>query len=235
MPPEFVDSKRLLFGGRLVPLTEEVGFLESTVEEAADAFCEWQRGIYEPRGLRIVAREVFGALADMLRELLPLTNVETRRFLFTSTRGVWTAFFGNAYRGTDVASIMAVLATNMHRRAVRVTAAPGWESGGGLILEVWSPDPEGGTPKVRSIAFANDGDRIVSEAFGEPLPFEEAQGEEGSNQQAGFNFERLDSYLRYLGVAAYDEEFYAPDKRGVLIEKQGPTASGMKEFPLPSD
>ena len=81
--------------------------LDAPNQDAVEAFGRGQRHIREPRGIEVVARDVSGSLEDMLRELLPPTNVVMRRFLFVSTRSPWTAFFANGCPQSDVETMMS--------------------------------------------------------------------------------------------------------------------------------
>jgi hypothetical protein len=232
MSRNFADPQCLLLGERYAPLTDEIGFANASMPATVEAFCAWQRPIQAARGVQVTCRTVSGSLDALLQHLLPLTNVEERRFLVLPTRAPWTAFFGNAYRGADVASMMRILAEDLQCQTVRLAATSGTRGYGALILEVWTPDPQGGRPNSRSIALADDGGKIRFEAFGEPLEFEEPRLYGRSAVRSRFSFEALRRYLGELGIGAFDESFYAPDGSGCLVEKQGPTAPGLAEFGL---
>lgn len=229
MSHRFAEPDRLLYGERLRPLTTEVGFVAARVTQTVQAFCDWQAPIHARRGVELSARPVSGTLATLLQQLLPLTSVEQRRWLFTPTRGDWTACFGNGRRGGDVVPAMAVLAEDLRCRTVRVTASSSAQTFPSLIMQVWDPGPPGALPKSRSIAFANDGGRITSEAYGDPLPFEDPSSIDA------FSFGTLKRYLSDLGIDAFGRSFYAPGGKGCLVEKRGPTVPGVEEFDLPAD
>jgi hypothetical protein len=165
-----------------------------------EAFCAWQRPIQAARGVQVTCRTVSGSLDALLEQLLPLTIVEERRFLVLPTHAPWTAFFGNAYRGADVASVMRILAEDLQCQTVRLVASSGTRSYGALILEVWTPNPQGGPPGSRSIALADDGGKIRFEAFGEPLDFEDTQQYQHEVVRSRFSFEALRRYLRELDI-----------------------------------
>src|SRR5688572_16192548 len=104
---------KLLLDDKFAPITSEIGFVEADCAAVAREFANWQRNIHEPRGLSIVERSVSGTLEKVLEQLLPLTSVECRRFLFVPTDSRWTAFFDNGYRGTSAMSTVSYLAKQM--------------------------------------------------------------------------------------------------------------------------
>jgi hypothetical protein len=101
------------------------------------------------------------------------------------------------------------------------------------MLGVHDPPDADGHVRRRSLAFANDSGRVVFEAFGEPLAFENLELYERPRKRDRFNFETLEAYLRELGISAFDETFYAHDQVACLVEKHGPQAPQLEEFPLP--
>src|SRR5215217_9059618 len=137
---------RLLFGGRLAPITSTVGFLEAPLDDAVRAFVDWERSVHEPLGTSVTQRPVAGGLEEVLLSLLPLTSVVRRRYLFIPTASPWVAFFDNGHRGTDAFSVMSYLAERLGCRGMRVTAIPDTIEGefrgargqyGGVVLEVY--------------------------------------------------------------------------------------------------
>ena len=49
--------------------------------------------------------------------------------------------------------------------------------------------------------------------------------------EAGY-VDRAERYLAELGIHPFDEDFYAPDSLGFLVERKGPRVPRVREFPL---
>lgn len=232
---------KLLFDDRLAPITSSIGFLETDSLKAVASFVEWQAPLLEPEGRKLEVRPVSGPFEALLRDLLPLTNGERRRYLFVPTRGAWTAFLDNGYDGGDVAGPMAVLSENLRCRGIRITAQPnsirkagGKHRGrfGATILEVYAAKRGDRVRAVRSLAVVNDGGSWRFSQSGEPLPGEHLDRYQAPRLRERFTLELLDEYLRAIGVRAFDETFYAPDGNATLVEKKGPTYPGVRDFQL---
>src|SRR5262245_28318856 len=99
-----------LFGGKLAPITNTIGFIRCDCSRAAQAFFDWQEGIQTKRGVSLIEGKIHGDFESAIRRLLPLTSVERRRYLFVPTRSAWTAFLDNGHQGTDVFSPLSFLA-----------------------------------------------------------------------------------------------------------------------------
>ena len=102
--------KGLLLDDRWAPVTSEMGFLAMEVEQAVRAFVAWQGGLHASRGITVGARPVSGPLEQVLSTLLPLTDAEMQRNLFLPTRGPWTAYLDNDWRGTYASGPMRHMA-----------------------------------------------------------------------------------------------------------------------------
>ncbi len=118
------EMKGLLLEDRWAPVTEEMGFLETSATHAARSFASWLSGLQDERGTAIQVRPVSGSLEHVLSALLPLTSPEPRRHLFIPTRSPWTAFIENSRSGTDASSAMAYMARTLGCRGMRVVAVP---------------------------------------------------------------------------------------------------------------
>lgn len=228
---------KLLFDDSLAPITSTIGFIKATTSEAARAFVEWQRPIQSARSVEILARPAHGKMEHLLLELLPLTSVENRRFLFIPTiGGKWTAFFDNGHKGTDAASAMSVMSRHLKTDTVRVVAVEntiksdvGNAGGryGAIMFELFGVTP-------RSIAVANDGGRWKFVQVGTPLPAENVSAYSYKKIQERFTFDALASLLLSLGLEPFSPDFYRATESSpaILVEKTGPHAPAMKEFSL---
>ncbi|MFL5349254.1 MAG: hypothetical protein ACJ8AT_31020 [Hyalangium sp.] len=234
------EMKGLLLEDRWAPVTEEMGFLELGAEQAAQAFATWEREVMTPRGINVEVLPVTGTLEQALSRLLPLTSGERRRRLFIPTRSAWTAYVADQWTGTDAASPMSAMARRLSIRCLRVVAVPHTRRKnqgvryGAVMLEVYGPEQPGKISNtVRALAAANDGGRWVFEQSGEPFPFEQVEQYQARRLRDRFTFEMLKDYLRHLGLAPFEEDFYMPPGSCAwLIQKTGPFGTIMQEYTL---
>ena len=229
---------KLLLNDRHAPITSEIGFLECDIETAAKAFCLWQNEILEQHGMRVELTDLPGNLDSVLLHLLPLTRPIACRAVFVPTQGRWTAYFDNGARGTDAASSMAVLARRLNCRGLRVVCVPNTMPRhltrdsrgrfGATILECYGSQ----AVPLRTIYAANDGGKWRFGESGDRFPFEEIESYQSKRISNRFTCEILDRYLKHLGVAAFDEAFYATTdlRRSIMIRKLGRLPETMKEI-----
>jgi hypothetical protein len=233
------EMKGLLLEDRWAPVTSTMGFLELGAEQAAQAFATWHREVLTPRGITVEVLPVAGTLEQVLSSLLPLTSGERRRHLFIPTRSAWTAYVSDQWTGTDAASPMSVMARRLGIRCLRVVAVPHTLRGdrgryGAVMLEVYGPEQPGKISNtVRALAAANDGGRWVFDQSGEPFPFEQVERYQARRVRDRFTFEMLKDYLRHLGLAPFEEDFYLPPGSCAwLIQKTGPFGTLLQEYTL---
>lgn len=234
---------KLLFDGKLTPITSEIGFLEADTVKAAKAFVDWQSLVQQKRGVSVKQREVSGNLEEVLQTLLPLTSVERRRFLFVPTATPWVAYFDNGYQGGDPLSIISYLAKQVQARGLRTVAIPNTIEGefktargqyGANIFELYGPQDTDFLNYIRSITLANDGGKWVFAQSGTPLPFEDTSLYKARDVKQRFNFDTLQQYLKNLNLFPFEEDFYLPasNNKAILIEKSGPVNPNLKEYSL---
>ncbi|MBN1205962.1 MAG: hypothetical protein JXB05_13680, partial [Myxococcaceae bacterium] len=105
---------------------------------------------------------------------------------------------------------------------------------GAVMLDVFGPEQPGKLNNyVRALEVANDGGRWVFEQEGEPFPFEQLEQYQARRVRDRFTFEMLKDYLRHLGLAPFEEDFYLPPGTCAwLIQKTGTFAPGHREYTL---
>ncbi|MFL5343607.1 MAG: hypothetical protein ACJ8AT_02380 [Hyalangium sp.] len=234
------EMKGLLLEDRWAPVSSTMGFLELEAEQAAQAFATWQRGLVASDGFTVEVLPVSGTLEQVLSRLLPLTSGERqRRYVFIPTRSAWTAYVNSVWTGTDAASPMSYMARRLSIRCLRVVAVPHPLRGdqgryGAVMLDVFGPEQPGKIHNyVRAIEVANDGGRWVFEQEGEPFPFEQVDQYQACRVRDRFTFEMLKDYLRHLGLAPFEEDFYMPPgTRAWLVQKTGPFTTAGREYTL---
>ncbi|MBN1206421.1 MAG: hypothetical protein JXB05_16035 [Myxococcaceae bacterium] len=235
------EMKGLLLEDRWAPVTSTMGFLELGAEQAAQAFASWQRGLVASDGFTVEVLPVSGTLEQVLSRLLPLTSGERqRRYLFIPTRSAWTAYVNSVWTGTDAASPMSYMARWLSIRCLRVVAVPHTlrkNQGvryGAVMLDVYGPKQPGKLNNyVRALGASNDGGRWVFDQSGEPFAFEQVERYQARRVRDRFTFEMLKDYLRHLGLAPFEEDFYMPPgSRAWLIQKTGPFTTVGREYTL---
>ncbi|KFE68728.1 hypothetical protein [Hyalangium minutum] len=233
------EMKGLLLEDRWAPVTSTMGFLELGAEQAAQAFATWEREVMTPRGITVEVLPVSGTLEQVLSSLLPLNGGETQRHLFIPTRSAWTAYVSSQWTGTDAASPMRSMARRLSIRCLRVVAVPHTLRGdqgryGAVMLDVFGPEQPGKIHNyVRALSASNDGGRWVFDQEGEPFPFEQVEKYQERRVRDRFTFEMLKDYLRHLGLAPFEEDFYMPQGSCAwLIQKTGPFGTMMQEYTL---
>ena len=105
---------------------------------------------------------------------------------------------------------------------------------GAEILEVYRSEWTTMGNMERSICAMNDGGRWFFDTYGEPYCFENTEAYGARRKRDRFTHEMLDSYLRHLGIGAYDEAFYRPGGRcnGFLVSIQGDPFPNQQEYSL---
>lgn len=224
-----------LFHGRLAPITHSMGFIKRPCADVVQGFLDWQRPIQNSRGVSIEVQTIDGNFEYCLKQLLPLTSVERRRFLFLPTKSEWTAFFDNGHQGSDVFTPLSFLAENLKCDAVRSTyisenSKKGWPA---IIFELYGPEEADFLNYKRSISLAFDGKKWSFSDSGEVQYYENTKQYTASSLKERFNFETLDKYLRSIGIMAFDSNYYGlSESPSILVEKFGATAIGLQEFGL---
>ena len=235
-----IAAEELLLADRMAPITSNVGFVEAPAEAVCEAFVDGQRPLLARRDVELTAEAVGGDLEAVLRRLLPLTNVERRRYLFVPTRSRWSAFFDNGHQGTDVFAPVSFLSQEQGWRGLRVLAVPhtyrrdGSGRYGGLALELYGPSPPADEfGHIRSIDLINDGGRWSFGVSGDPLPFEREEAYHARRKTDRFSLDLLAEYLEHLGVHAFDASWYMPPgEQALLVAKHGPASERLREFTL---
>ncbi len=215
------------------PITETFGFIKCDAQKAVRFFVDWEHRVQKSRGVSVVERTVGGGLETVLRTLLPLNSVESRRFLFMPTRSEWIAFLDNGHLGTDDSAI-SYMAEKLRTTSIRATCAPtetpkGWPC---VYLIMYGAKSKNFINEVRTIGASYDGYKWSFDLIGEVQPFEETERYLARRIRDRFTPDMLDRYLQALGISMFDEDFYLPDGTATLVEKIGPIAPNAEEFSL---
>jgi hypothetical protein len=215
-----------LFGDRLAPLTDDIGFVQTGSEQAAHAWAGVLAELQTSSDEACVVRKATGDLEALLKQLPPLAKPDTR-FLFAATRSTWTALFTNGLRGADIQGPMSRLALALGCRTIRATCIanarfrlPDGRAGRRYGATIWTVfTPTGNFPEnvERSVYAANDGGRWRFGAHGNPFAFEDQERYAAERTPQRFPPELLDRYLKAMGIDAYSNNFYAGS--GHLVQR----------------
>ena len=221
----------MLLGDECSPTTDEIGFIELPVREAAEIVAKgWRKTV----PVRLSFHE--GTLKENLYRLLPLTSLDASRSMFVQTSSRWTAYFDNGWRGTDAWGVIGNLAR--HRtRGMKVVVDP--ESFGGVrrlvdspsvIWEVFGPKQTDFLNVVRKVSVIDQGaGHWEFEQVGQPFPFEDLARYSAKPTKDRFTVDILLEYLKHFDIDLFNENFYSGP--AVMIELTGPKHPEMREFP----
>lgn len=243
-----VEESRLLLQGRWMPITTHLTFLEGTVDDLVDSFMGFRgKGVLERTGYPLRVRPVQGDLEGMLGHLEPLvTGAGPWRYLFMPTAeptvpgGPWTCVLENNWTGTDPG--IASPFTFRGFRSVSVSSAPSnldraTNRGGYGIHEfgLYWADPDGYHGlSGRSVGIAQY-ESIRKWTFvdmGDPLPFEDTSRYSARRVRDKFTQELLIQYAAAVGLRPFDEDFFTPDRTGVIVEHTDPPTADSWETDL---
>lgn len=207
---------KTLLNDEFAPLTYQVGFLETTLENALDVFLKWQSEIgrefdRQPRDERLA-----GSLQQALARLEPLTTPPTK-VLLMETGSQWTAFFDNGLRVSDPESPVGHLCTIIPCRGVVVHCAPDRSQTkdhdalriyGIVSLRMFASHQIGWLNQERAVVAMNDGGSWIFSADGIQQSFEESESYKARRIADRLTGEMLERYCKALGIELFDESFY---------------------------
>jgi len=222
-----------LLGGAFRPTTESILFLEVSPTEFAEWLETWvgehgAAGRLRLRRRRVRRARISGGLADALTHLAPLTPMAIRRRLVLPTRSSWTAYLDNSISGTDP-STLSHFSSELSCRAVRVGC-----SADATIFELYGSEEHDGpfgvpTSWIRHVYAMNDG-YWTFDAAGDVQPFERPERYAERRIRDRFTPELLRSYLAALGIRAFDDSFYMPERQAFLVEDDIPLYRGERAW-----
>ena len=235
-------ERDLLLGGAWLPVTGCVLFLNASADWCADTLLNGGRGrhVMEYYGHPLRVRPVrAGSLAGMLGTLLPLDSPEHRRNLLVPTvNPEWTAMFTSDWRGQEPGSPIAWFAVG-GIASISVKDVPNsYDSTTGRGFR--------GVRRIGLCELRLHGQAIrhflgVQATYTSHWEFLRPRGEfPGGNVwnptakriPDRFTHEHLAEMARRFGLRPFDEDFYAPDGGGLMVERTGPLQSDQKTFTL---
>lgn len=216
-----------LLDGEFSPTTDEIAFFEQRPEVIRD----WLVARAEDEDNLAGVHRVEGDLRALLPLLAPLLYTPSR-FLIVPTRSAWNAHFNNTFTGTDT-SFTGAVAERTQCRSVRMVCVPNTIQGekgrlGATMFELYGPEKTHWLNEIRTVSAVNEGERWIFETSGKPQPFERPGAYKARRVRDRFPQELLAEYLLALGIDAFNEDFYLPDRWAYVVEEKG--IPGDREF-----
>lgn len=235
-------GSRTLLGGRLLPLTGSVLFVEAHPDQCVAALVEGKRGarVMELTGFPLAARRVRAvSLEGLLTHILPFQTIRTRDLFVATSNPAWTAVFENARLGMDPHSMMVWLA-DAGLRSVSMVDFPntydrrtnrgfyGVRKTETYDIGLGSSEMHGHTVGVQ---IAESGRWAFAEPSA-PVPDEYEYDAAARRAPERFTRAHLARTAANYGLRPFDDDFYAPDLTGIVLEQSGPRTPREKSWTL---
>ncbi|MBT2585353.1 hypothetical protein [Arthrobacter sp. ISL-95] len=215
-------AEDLLLRNTWAPVTSTISFIKAPLEDSAQISQE--REETQPSEVRtsVTMTRPTGSFEELLTSLLPLGYGHRALFMGTANPE-WTAVFDNSAQGQNLTSALSGQYAKKHNiSTVVITEVP-------HTLDKKSYTQHRGRYGNRKFRVAGPGDvfRSVSlvnydkwkfQAVGDPFDFEHAATYDAPRKTDRFTHEMLVDYSRELGLAPFEESFYAPQGHGILVE-----------------
>jgi hypothetical protein len=235
------DSDSLL-GGRLLPLTGSVLFVEARPDKCVEALVGGKRGarVMALTGFPLIARQVRASgLEELLQHTLPFQSIHERNLFVATSNPAWTAVFENARLGMDPHSMMVWLA-DAGLRSVSIVDFPntydrrtnrgfyGVRKTETYDIGLGSSEMHGHTLGVQ---IAESGRWAFAEPSA-PVPSEYEYDAAARRAPDKFTRAHLARTAANYGLRPFDDDFYAPDLTGIVLEQGGPPDPREKSWTL---
>ncbi|MCC2333841.1 hypothetical protein [Cellulomonas wangsupingiae] len=231
----------LLLGGRWLPLTKSILFVEQEAEEFVKTYMAWRGAVITRNtGCAPVVSRIGGTLEDVLAAMLPLVTAVPSKCLVMPTANGWSAVVENDWMGTEVQLTPWALAAN-GLRTVAVSEAPhtysartnlGWwgeRKVSTFVPSVEHPDePDGWTVGVRT----TDGGRWEVAEPATPPPFPDPTDRTARRIRDRFTHAHLVEVAEWFGLRPTEADFYLPGGEAFLIERTEPRDPSWKDLTL---
>ena len=239
----WVDYQRgLLLGDAWLPVTGCVLFVKAPVRRCVETLTTGSRArvVMEVFGHPQRVRPVrAGDLEDFLRMLLPLDAPVNRRYLFLPTANPeWTAMFTSDWRGQDPHSPMVWYSVDGAEAVCVMDTPNNYDSKtnrgfyGERKIEMYEIRPDGGLiGHSLGVRMTGSGRWEVVEPSGQ-FPVGNIWDPLAKRNPDRFTHEHLVEMTGLFGLRPFDEDFYAPDGRGVIVERTDPVQPDERTFTL---
>ncbi len=227
---QLVDPSMLLFQNRYQPITSEMGFLNTNINQILDAYKTWQQDICANSRISFLVKTVHQPLEKILADLQ--RTLPDDKSVFIPTANSWTAYIDNGISGTDAESIILYLSQKIGCSGVKLVACPNTitseqknarGSYGQLCFCYRAPSQEEDLGYTRVICLTNDAGRWDFTNIGSAFSFETTATYNAKNKLERFTFHHLKLYLQELGIKAFEENYYKTLEKGaVIVHKKKP-------------
>ncbi|BCW56734.1 hypothetical protein V3C41_07420 [Paenarthrobacter nicotinovorans] len=215
-------ASQLLLGSKWAPVTNTLSFINAPLEEAAKVWHEWNQSKAQNKDDALMI-EATGTLEEQFARLVPLDS--GGRHLFLETKNPeWTAAVNNSVSGPDLSSMLYFRYSQARGiRSVTVTEIPH------SVDKKSYPEYRGrygvrkimvmGSEEFASyVSLVND-DRWVFDRDGTAFAdFEDKEAYKSVRATDRFTHDMLVRYCQNLGLDPFNEDFYVPNGRGILVD-----------------
>lgn len=219
---------RYLLGDDYFPITSTIGFWKTKDWNLA---AEKLRKIQNRFNAKTSSTPVSGDLETALQSILPMYAYATK-FLVVPTTGDWTALFTNTYVAREtIEEVDRVAYEALKCTGVTICGIPDTRlgdprdsKGRQYHTSINITDPKLGQPpcyELRRVVACDSSLFVVNWFFkeeGTVQPFEKPEHYTAKKKKDRFTPELLNEYLRAMDIRAFDDDFYMPDGKAIVIE-----------------
>jgi hypothetical protein len=235
-------ERTLLLGGAWLPVTGCILFVHAPVERCVEILLTGVRGAHvlnhygHPLRVRPVSAD---SLDELLTSLLPLEGAEHRHDLLVPTANPeWTAMLASEWRGQDPRSPMAWFGVAGVESVKVVDIAHTYDRAtnrgfyGSRKIEMYSLTAEndaiGHSLGVRAV----DTRRWEVVEPIPPFPVGNIWDPTKTRILDRFTHEHLVEMTALFGLRPFDEDFYLPERRALIVERTDPIQPNERTFTL---
>ncbi len=228
------DADALVLADRYAPVTSSIGFVRAGLETVSEALRAWREQLHGSATATWLGDDVELGL----RRLEPLTTGVLPRELAVQTRNPeWTAVLDCTIPFGNEVGTVAHLSTALLVQGLAVTSKPSVKADGdrparfgARQFQLFGPLQTEFSNYVRTISVTQDGSRWRFDANGTVQDFEDTAAYDRRLVRERFSARMLVDYCAALGLAPFDDDFYAGPV--VLVENSAPPARGGLELSL---
>lgn len=215
-------AARLLLGSRWAPVTNTLSFIKAPLDEAARIWHELNEADLQDKADALMI-EATGTLEEQFARLLPLGGGSKRLFLETSNPD-WTAVVSDFAAGADLTNqlyfeyskkrgIHFVTVHEVPHSLDKKSYPEHRGRHGGRMIMVMGSEEYGSY-----VSLIND-DKWVFDRDGTAFAdFEDTAAYKSFKTTDRFTHDMLVSYCQNLGLDPFNEDFYVPNGRGILLD-----------------
>jgi len=200
-----------MLNNQFAPTTFCLGLLEAPLEAVVETDWEWRNKtpIYS-------FRRLYGELAEMLRQLEPLTGPLSKHMWVATTAG-WTAYFDNSINGSDPWSPIGHLSGRLKCRGLLISCHPDirGRSYGQCRFDLYGQPPVDHLNLTRSVAATHDGNRWRWDEQGTVQSFENVAAYQNKRIRDRLTPQMVRDYARSVGIDPLDEAQYG--RAGTIV------------------